>query len=107
MKSTSPNTPTPYKLLLFIHFIEGLLPNVGIDEDSVTALGFDFDLTPKRLAWEKHTLPNYHKTAWQFCVKTWPFLMAGELKTVTMNSKGLVTSNLPSRGSKSKFGHFD
>lgn len=49
MKSTSPNPP--HKLFLLIHFIEGLLPNVGIDEDSVTASGF-FHLTPKRLAWE-------------------------------------------------------
>lgn len=63
MKSTSPNPPPPPKKNGFFWFriIEGLLPNVGVDEDSVTAFGFDQMIwLPRDFAWE-NTPSNYHQ----------------------------------------------
>lgn len=66
--------------------MESLLPNVGIDEDSVTALGF-FHLTPKTLPGKTHTKTTT-KMPGNSAKKRGPFL-DGEF-TVTMNSKGEV-----------------
>lgn len=87
MKSTSQNPNPPHKLFLLIHFIEGLLPNVGIDEDSVTALGF-FHLTPKRLCLGKHTIKLPQKMPGNSAKKRGPFL--GWWVYVTINSRGEV-----------------